>query len=919
MRTTDNRELAKLFSAPPTPRDANSHDPGFRWALCLSGGGIRSASFSLGVIQGLAQRKILDRFDYVSTVSGGGYIGSWLSAWRSRNQYESLEGDLSAKSEDPLDPEAAPVRYLRAYSRYLSPHRGFFTVDAWTLVATILRNLLLNWLVIVPILAAALTVPLFAFAVVAAPTRASDGLAWMIGAFLFAGLVLGAMGVWFVHSRRPDNDVDGGVDQKKAAQSVRSSGQIAFVLRCLLPITLAIALINTAWYWLKTIPHIVEHFAWFPNPASAQIVWYAVGYGAVIHLLGWIASQFYGENEREEIGWKTLWVLAVIIATGGMAGAGAIWAAEHILGWAQNATISGTVSGRIAFLFSDFPPRFLVRSLQPVFYTLLAFPGFLLGLVLAGFLYVGVTSKNRFDGEREWSSRYSAWLLIVIVVWLGLATIVMTSVVVITSVWGIISTVATGLITGGATAVAGYSASSPSKAAKGVDGKPSGQPLVLRVLTAFAVPIAVLAILMVLAAMNAAIIGFFIAKFPSDRLEVIGAYAVALTGLGFWFSRQIDVNKFSLHAMYRSRLIRAYLGASRRLEERHPNPMTGFDSQDNLPMEPLLPGAPLDVRPVPIAQRAPIHVLNMALNLTASTTLAWQDRQARSFTVTPLHAGSWGLGYRRTRAFNDDQEAYFAGAKGIQLGTAMAISGAAASPNMGYHSSKTVTFLMTMFNARLGWWLGNPGWAGRDKFHDANPTVAISPIFRELLGLTSDRHSLVHLSDGGHFENLGLYEMVLRRCRCIVVADASCDLEFAFDDLGSAIRKIRIDFGIPIVFREDPHELKRAVSPTGEPLSQPHRHWATAVIKYSVVDQSQADGLLVYLKPTLGGDEPQDVDAYARTASEFPHEATSDQFFSESQFESYRSLGTHTVDNMFSGEGPGATIVTHHETGAPLV
>jgi hypothetical protein len=634
-------------------------------------------------------------------------------------------------------------------------------------------------------------------------------------------------------------------------------------------------------------------------------------------LLGWAFAQFWGEGKRETFRAKIVLELLVIIGTGGVAGASARYFAEFVLSSARDAAVAGTWPAAAARFFAGFPSLLHVGSLEPVFYTLLAFPGFLMGLVLAGFLYVGVTSADRFDGEREWSSRYSAWLLIVIIVWLGLSTIVMTSVAVIASVWGVAGTLVTGLSTGGASAAVGFSAKSQSKAATAVDGKPNKQPLPLRILTAFAVPIAIIAILMLLAGMNVSLIGVGMETFPDDRLGVIAAYAVFLVLIGLLFSRRVDVNKFSLHAMYRSRLIRAYLGASRRPEERHPNPMTGFDARDNMPVEPLLATAPTDGSGVALEKRAPIHVLNMALNLTSSSTLAWQDRQARSFTVTPLFAGSWGLGYRRTRADKDDKSTYYGGANGIQLGTAMAISGAAASPNMGYNSSKTVTFLMTMFNARLGWWLGNPGWAGHGKFHDANPRVAISPIFRELLGLTSDRHSLVHLSDGGHFENLALYEMVLRRCRVIVVADASCDRQFAFDDLGRAIRLIRIDFGIPIVFREDPHELEPGAIPNG--ASATHRHWATAVIKYSEVDPTQTDGLLVYLKPTLGGDEPQDVEAYERTSDGFPHESTSDQFFSESQLESYRSLGVHTVEDMFRAHGPGLTLRGHIAHGRDLL
>src|SRR5581483_8638143 len=168
--------------------------------------------------------------------------------------------------------------------------------------------------------------------------------------------------------------------------------------------------------------------------------------------------------------------------------------------------------------------------------------------------------------------------------------------------------------------------------------------------------------------------------------------------------------------MYRNRLIRAYLGASR--ETRAPNPFTGFDPDDNLPMAHL-------------AGQKPLHVVNIALNLVSGDNLAWQQRKAESFTVTPLHAGSARLGYRRAAAYAKNEKGL-----GISLGTAVAISGAAASPNMGYHSSPAVTFLLTLFNARLGWWLGNPGAAGDSTFDRDSPRFAIRPLLAETFGLT---------------------------------------------------------------------------------------------------------------------------------------------------------------------------------------
>ena len=122
-------------------------------ALCLSGGGIRSATFALGVLQGLAKRGLLAEFDYLSTVSGGGYIGGWLSAWI-RNHPQGTAGveqELKQGSGPTLASEPAPVKWLRSYSNYLSPKLGLFSADTWTLVATFARNLILNWLILLPI------------------------------------------------------------------------------------------------------------------------------------------------------------------------------------------------------------------------------------------------------------------------------------------------------------------------------------------------------------------------------------------------------------------------------------------------------------------------------------------------------------------------------------------------------------------------------------------------------------------------------------------------------------------------------------------------------------------------------------------------------------------------------------------------
>jgi hypothetical protein len=284
----------------------------------------------------------------------------------------------------------------------------------------------------------------------------------------------------------------------------------------------------------------------------------------------------------------------------------------------------------------------------------------------------------------------------------------------------------------------------------------------------------------------------------------------------------------------------------------------------------------------------------MALNLVGGDRLAWQQRKAESFTASPLHSGSLYVGYRRSRDYG--------GRDGISLGTAMATSGAAASSNMGYFSSSTVvTFVMTLFNARLGWWLGNPGVKGYDTYYLSHPRQALRPVIDEAFGLTDDQHPYVLLSDGGHFENLGLYEMVLRRCRTIVVVDGSSDPRGVYDDLGGAVRKIRIDFGIRVEFDAPFPILPRADGKAGGYCAVGRVHYEDVDGAARVEgDAAVEPGHLLYIKPAFYGEEPRDIFNYAMGDTTFPHETTADQFFDEPQFESHRMLGFYIVDQLCS-------------------
>jgi hypothetical protein len=230
----------------------------------------------------------------------------------------------------------------------------------------------------------------------------------------------------------------------------------------------------------------------------------------------------------------------------------------------------------------------------------------------------------------------------------------------------------------------------------------------------------------------------------------------------------------------------------------------------------------------------------------------------------------------------------------------MSISGAAASPNMGYHSVPSLALLMTFFNVRLGFWAGNP--RNSKTCTRPGPKIGLGQLLRELFGLTNDNARYVYLSDGGHFENLGVYELVKRRCKYIVACDAGADPNYAFDDLGNAIRKCREDIGVEIEVDTAPL-IPKSDGANGDKSGkkQTTQHCVVGTIHYDMADPEGGKGVFVYIKASLTGDEPADVLNYQTCHATFPHQSTADQWFSESQFESYRRLGQHIVETLFAG------------------
>ncbi|MGC2235179.1 MAG: patatin-like phospholipase family protein [Pyrinomonadaceae bacterium] len=872
-------------------------------ALCFSGGGIRSATFNLGILQGLARHKLLDKFHYLSTVSGGGYIGSWLSAWIYRKRLKAKsdfnrEDDFSADFVREVQKELAPkrhdesvaakgehiqnelhdvepleIKHLRSYSNYMSPRPGLFTTDTWTLIVVYLRNLLLNWTVLVPLLAAVLLLPRLFYAVLGKtmpilPNYFSHESVFFLVSCL--SLSAGIVGVAYMIAMRPTLRKYFWSDTEKAFATKREP-----LIR-----TLCVSLILVLAFGFTVFR------VWFMenSPDNLPDILYFVCFGAGLFVAGGLGALIYGmikKPQRVETDKKTFY----------------FW------GEVMTSIISGGAGGALLYLSLYLITKY--TSTHPenltLIYACFGVPLFLIVFLLTATIFVGIASKITDDMDREWLSRFGALLLIFAVVWSVMSSVVLLGQMLFedtlfndsTKNWvkGAIASI--GGLSGLITLVLGFSRKSDAKDDK---APKSTSGFLLWFAPQIAAPIFAV-FLMILIAYGTYLLMLFAGEnidwlrlpiiskgdnvkliFPNFLITLL--WIALLAGIGILMGFFVNINKFSLHATYRERLIRSYLGASRAEERlKTENSFTGLDDKDNVEMKELL--------------QRPFHVVNMTLNLANSKNLRWQNRKAESFTSTALHSGSSnmedGIGsYRDSDWYGYNKQSCSA----ISLGTAAAISGAAASPNMGYYtSSKAVSFLMALFNVRLGWWLGNPGATGSDTYNLSAPKWSPKVFFAEALGLTDDRHKYVYLSDGGHFDNLGLYEMVLRRVNLIVCCDSGADLDFGFNDFGTAIHKIRVDMGIPIEFE------KQSDIPTAG------RNCGIATIKYKEIDGENAEnGTLIYIKPTLDGDEPIDLINYKKSNPAFPHEGTADQMYSETQFESYRKLGAHMINSFCCGD-----------------
>lgn len=916
-------------------RNGGGRDDDELVGLALSGGGIRSATFCLGVLQAFARSDKLRKVSYLSTVSGGGYIGAWLSAWVHRRGFEYVNENLAYGDPRSGRVEAPEVTWLRMYSNYLAPRLGMLSADSMTLVATWLRNVLLNLVVVISFLAICFLVPRLMltpaqYGAQLYKSELSYASAWL-AFFLFP------IGIWLQLSRTMSEDCEGRIELMNTTWGVLLLVVVPGLLTAL----------------LGSIPLFA------PEAGQADLVKLALV--AVILLIcsgiAWPIYQFFAHGFSlsiigEAVIFLIAYVLAIVVGVGILSAFAAGFQAAH--------TKAGI--NDLAAILSFGPPALLTTF----------------GVV--GWVIVGLVGRTYMERTREWWARMNAWFIILGMLWVVLFSLSFYSVPLFK--WAHAKSEAWMTTIAGASWLSSLIATLFAK--RGPEEEQSAFAKFKRLALDAALMVVVLGILIGTAA-GVGLVVEKMAQSPKNRVAIPPADKSAASGpddstwqlkltapldkaatitrmsqarkdeelskyLADSFNRQeearntfleiegdernpndkpirfvngverkgqtrvsldvlltfvcalvflffgwrVDVNKFSLHNMYRNRLIRCYLGASR-YDLRRPHPFTGFDESDDLPLW-HLQESPNSAGVV----QGPVHILNAALNLTHGRNLAWQERKAASFTFSPWYCGfelgpstgdadgsrlaNYGLrigGYRPAQywASKLDEHRHFS------LGTAMATSGAAVSAIQGKGSKPMLGFIMTLFNARLGRWSPNPLW--RSGWRKSGPGFGPGYLLWELFGFTNEISNYVYLSDGGHFDNTGAYELVRRRCQTIIIVDAASDVERAMADLANLVRKCRVDFGANIDF----NLTTLGTSKVAQNFSE---GFVIGNIEYPESNDCKAlSGVIVVIKPTLIDVARIGVDVfgYSRTSESFPQQTTVDQFFSESQFESYRRLG----------------------------
>lgn len=819
--------------------------------VALSGGGIRSATFNLGVLEHLRKLGLLRRVGYLSTVSGGGYIGGWLAAGTLRDPHWT-------DADRPVGENwAASIAHLRNHSNYLSPRLGLGSADTWSMGMIWFRNTLVIQILVGLLIACVFCAPRVLGLLPPMPEEQGH-LVWLLAAVIAA--VTGAL--IYTELLRLNRYLANPLDPSSTARlwvpHVAAGGLL--LLCCLIALEFFHAAARHS-HQFDTVGEVARS-AWL-------LPWSFWAFIVVVYMMK-SAFAFIGVlTERKCSPWDR--AQAPVAAVAGTACVLLLGMLLVVL-TAQLSDVEN--AARIA---PDTWVHWMVWALGP--------PALMAAFSLAIIIQIGVLGRALSDMHREWWSRLGAFLGMYSVAWMTLWGISVFGPHAVrwlgqqVSHWWTSGTLA-------AIVAAAVQLAQSSQTSKNGNASGTGERWTDRLTVALAALAVAGLLILVAAGVHQATVhlsgtpgtGYW-TEIGSVALAPMFIFSVTLVLLLLYWSNRADINEFSLNQFYRHRLVRCYLGAThhRDRERREVQGFIGFRPDDDIALTALTPQTD--------SYRGPFPLINTAVNLGGSSDLEVKSRRAGAFLLSPLYSGS-----RRGNIRYQLTSELFSGCADMTLGAAVSISGAAASPNMGYHTAALPAFLMTIFNVRLGWWVPNPrswkeGWFRRN--------FPLTNLVAELFGSATDKSPALDLSDGGHFENLGIYELLRRRCRLIIACDAEQDDELACGSLATLIRYAATDLNAHV-------EIDVSQIRDRDAAGMSAAHCAVGRIVYQEPDGERIEGTLIYLKSSLTGDEPTDVLQYKAEHGTFPHESTGDQFFSEAQFDSYRHLGRHIAETAFA-------------------
>ncbi|HKG20545.1 MAG TPA: hypothetical protein VKC34_01485, partial [Blastocatellia bacterium] len=346
-------------------------------ALCLSGGGIRSGTFCLGIIQGLARHGMLSKFHYLSTVSGGGYTGGWLSAWINRHPrgLSGVADDIIHKNpKSKIVPDAEPVQHMREYGSFVTPKFTLLSADVWAFVTIYLRNLMLNWLVIIPLLLAVLAIPRLNLSLLQELPSHSVALTVFVIAILLSGFSVGYLAI-----NRPS--VADALKRSKFWS--RRTGQASFLKWCLLPFTVSVFLFSLNWAWFRN--HSIDVDDQIEALVGDKLWSWLIFmlFGLVVHFVGWLVALIILHRFR-------FIELVTVFITGPVGG---------LLTWLVVTGVFGKpVMPAVAIKesYSYLEDRFTIDPTTGLYATF-AVPLFMVAMFLAVTFFVGLTSRKAWD------------------------------------------------------------------------------------------------------------------------------------------------------------------------------------------------------------------------------------------------------------------------------------------------------------------------------------------------------------------------------------------------------------------------------------------------------------------------------------------------------------------------------------------